>query len=284
MPARGVRLGVLAAALALVSAAPPSQEGRQFPRRVVSLVPAATESLFALGVGDRVVGVSSHDRWPPEIEELPRVGALLDPDSERIVTLRPDLVIVDPSHHGLVRQLGSVGIDSYPWSTGDLDSLYRHLTEVGDLLRIDDAATALVGRIRRQLAAVAAAAPAGPRPVVLLVFGRRPGGFAELWVSGGVGFLHELVGIAGGDNRFADVHLPGFKAGLETLLAAPPDVVVELAAGAEAAVAHDRLAAEWRALPGFGDVEVGVLSDPGILVPGPRVPELARRMAEILRR
>ena len=63
------------------------------PTRIISLVPSATEMLFAMGAGPRVAAVSSYDRYPPEVERLPRVGALVDPDVERILSLRPDLVV-----------------------------------------------------------------------------------------------------------------------------------------------------------------------------------------------
>ena len=63
-------------------------------RRIVSVVPAVTEMLFAIGAGPQVVAVSSYDNWPPEVKPLTRVGALLDPDVERILQLRPDLVVV----------------------------------------------------------------------------------------------------------------------------------------------------------------------------------------------
>src|SRR5262249_40036148 len=64
------------------------------PKRIVSLVPATTEMLFAMGVGDRIVGVGNYDRFPPEVSRLPRVGGLVDPDTERILALRPDLVVL----------------------------------------------------------------------------------------------------------------------------------------------------------------------------------------------
>jgi iron complex transport system substrate-binding protein len=63
-------------------------------QRIVSLVPAVTEMLFAIGAGPQVVGVSSYDHFPAEVEALPKVGALVDPDTERILSLRPDLVVV----------------------------------------------------------------------------------------------------------------------------------------------------------------------------------------------
>ena len=66
---------------------------RPAAQRIVSLVPALTEMLFAIGAGPQVVGVSSYDEFPPEVKSLPKVGALLDPDIERILALRPDLVV-----------------------------------------------------------------------------------------------------------------------------------------------------------------------------------------------
>src|SRR5262245_21122101 len=75
------------------------------PSRIVSLIPAVTEMLFALGAGSQVVAVSSFDDYPPQVKGLPRVGALLDPDLERILSLRPELVIVYESQVDLRRQL-----------------------------------------------------------------------------------------------------------------------------------------------------------------------------------
>src|SRR5512134_3263657 len=75
--------------------------------RIVSLVPAVTEMLFAIGAGPSVVGVSSFDHYPPEVASRTRVGALLDPDVERIIALRPDLVVVHDTQDDLKRQLAS---------------------------------------------------------------------------------------------------------------------------------------------------------------------------------
>ncbi|MGE3888626.1 MAG: helical backbone metal receptor, partial [Vicinamibacterales bacterium] len=79
--------------------------GQATPQRIVSLVPAVTEMLFAIGAGSQVAAVSSYDQDPPEVKALPRVGALLDPDVERILALRPDLVITYGSQADLQAQL-----------------------------------------------------------------------------------------------------------------------------------------------------------------------------------
>ena len=87
------------------------------PARIISLVPGATEMLFAIGAGPRVVAVSSYDKEPPEVTSLPRVGALLDPDVERILSLKPDLIVVYGSQHDLVRQLQRTGVAGSPTSS-----------------------------------------------------------------------------------------------------------------------------------------------------------------------
>jgi ABC-type Fe3+-hydroxamate transport system substrate-binding protein len=82
------------------------------PQRIVSLVPSVTETLFAIGAGPQVVGVSSYDREPPEVSKLPRVGALIDPNVERILSLRPDLVVVYASQADLREQMRRAGIET----------------------------------------------------------------------------------------------------------------------------------------------------------------------------
>ncbi len=79
------------------------------PRRIVSLVPSATEMLFAMGAGSKVAGVSSFDRFPPDVQRLPKVGALVDPDVERILSLRPDLVIAYASQRDFLGRLARSG-------------------------------------------------------------------------------------------------------------------------------------------------------------------------------
>ena len=86
------RIRLVACALAIMLAC--HTAGAAGPQRIVSVIPAVTEMIFAMGEGGRLVGVSSFDHFPPEVSRLPRVGALLDPDTERILSLRPDLVIV----------------------------------------------------------------------------------------------------------------------------------------------------------------------------------------------
>lgn len=249
--------------------------------RVASLVPAATEVLYDIGAGPRVVAVSDFDDYPAEVRDLPRLGGLVDPNLEVILALRPDLVIVDPAHAGLRSQLHAAGIETYVYATEGLAELTDHMRALGGLLGVETEAAAAVARFEAGMDAAAAAASVNG-PTALIVFGRRQGSFAELWVSGGRGALHEIATAAGARNVFADLERQSFKSGLEGVLARAPEVIIEFAVGLEPAQ-QAAITEEWRALPGFGNVSVVLLTESWMLRPVPRTAGLAAWLADRLR-
>jgi len=115
--ARPTKLIAVVLGLLVLAASAPGRAGQRAeapPARIVSVVPALTEVLFAIGAGERVVGVSSFDEFPAAVGDLPRVGALLDPNVERIFSLRPDLVVVYGSQTVLQDQFARAGIRTSP--------------------------------------------------------------------------------------------------------------------------------------------------------------------------
>src|ERR1700686_2242783 len=104
------------------------------PVRVVSLIPAVTEMLFAMGAGSDVIGVSSFDRFPAEVSSRPKVGGLLDPDTERILTLRPTLVVIYETQVGLRDRLAAAGIPTWPSRHGSMASIYETILGLGHAL------------------------------------------------------------------------------------------------------------------------------------------------------
>ena len=98
---------------------------------MVSLVPAVTEMLFAVGAGPQVVGVSSFDKTPAEVATRPRVGALLDPDLERILSLKPDLVVTYGSQDALHEQLARASIATFTYRHGGIGDTLETLEAIG---------------------------------------------------------------------------------------------------------------------------------------------------------
>jgi len=257
------------------------------PKRIISLVPAVTEMLFAIGAGDRVVAVSSYDAFPPEVKRLPNVGALIDPNVERILSLKPDLVVVYGSQVDLKQQLARAGIGVFDYRHAGLPDVTTTIRSLGE--RTGDAAraNALGDRIDRGLLDIRARIQGRPRPRTLVVFGRERLALRGLYASGAIGFMNDMLGVAGGTNVFADVKLQAVQASTEQILAKRPEVILEVRAANSAFPMADRDSelAVWRVLasvPAVRDKRVVFLFDDRLVIPGPRVVEGTEVMARAL--
>ena len=260
-------------------------QAQQQPQRIISLVPAVTEILFALGAGDRVVGVGSFDRFPPEVEKLPRVGALLDPDLERILSLRPDLVAVYGSQADLRKQLERAGVPLFAYSHAELADVTTTIRTLGDRVGAADQATALVQDIERRIAAVRQRRAGKPRPRTLIVFGRESLSLRGIYASGGYGFVHDMVTAAGGDNVFADVEQESVQATTELILARRPEVILELRAEPLDPAVEKKERAVWNTLASVPAVRTGrvhIITDRRTVIPGPRVGEGVELLERVL--
>jgi iron complex transport system substrate-binding protein len=255
------------------------------PARIISLIPAVSEMLFALGAGPQVVAVSSFDDYPPDVLTLPRVGALLDPDLERILSLRPDLVIVYESQVDLRRQLERATIPMFVYKHAGLADVTTTLRQLGARIGRDADAGALAHRIDAALADVRTRVAGRPRPRTLLIVGRDALTLRGIYASGGFGFLHDMLGAAGGDNVFADLRQESVQATSELILARGPDVILELRADDVTPEQQRKEIAVWQVLPSVPAVRTGrvaIIADPRTVVPGPRVAEGTELIARVL--
>lgn len=254
--------------------------------RIISLVPALTEMLFAIGAGPQVIAVSSFDEFPPQVKSLPRVGALLDPDMERILALRPDLVLSYGSQTDVQAQLSRANIRVFSYRHAGLNGIFTTLKDLGAAVGRSADADRLARDIRGGLDAIHARVRGRPRPKTLLVFERDPTSLRSIYVSGGVGFLHDMLGIAGGVNVFADVAREAVQPSLETMLARAPEVILEVRATgllAPADVAQARRV--WGTLASVPAVKQGrieILTGEHLVVPGPRVVQGTEAFARAL--
>lgn len=270
------------AGAALAAGAQPSPR----PQRIVSLVPAVTEMLFAIGAGPRVVGVSSFDKYPEDVKTRARVGALVDPDVERIFALKPDLVVAYATQDELRAQLSRAGIASFVYRHRGLAEIAATMRELGKVTGEATGAEAAASRFERRIEKVRADTAGRPRPRTLLVFGRDPGSLRNVYASGGTGFLHEALEAAGGDNVFGDVRRESVQASTELILARAPEAIVELRTSALLTEpgAH---AAPWQklaAVPAVRRGRIHVLSGDYLVVPGPRMADAVEALAAVLHR
>lgn len=255
-------------------------------QRIISLVPALTEMLYAVGAGPQVVAVSSYDEYPPEVTALPRVGALIDPDTERIISLKPDLVITYGSQVDLQAQMKRAAIPSFDYRHGGLSHILVTMKELGVRTGHVTEADQAVAAIESRLAAVRANVAGKRRPRTLLVFSREPRTLRNIYVSGGRGFLHEMLVIAGGENVFSDIDKESVQVSTETILARAPEVILELRPKEIPAgqPMRDELASWSRlaSVPAVRNKQLLFISGHAVTVPGPRVADSVARMAKAL--
>jgi iron complex transport system substrate-binding protein len=260
------------------------------PERIVSTSPSVTETLFALGLGERVVGVSTYCRYPDAVTKLPRVGTFLRPDAELIAKLRPDLVIVHAGPHDVVRQLDALRIRTATVDRGTLPSVYSSIRAIGSAAGIGDRAEMLVGDLQRHLDRVRSAVAGRARKRVLVIVGRRAGTLTDLVAVGSGSYLSDLVEIAGGTNVLAGGGLPEYpRISMETVIRLAPDVIVD--AGDMGDTPADRARREAATLGAWTrQTAVAAVRERGIhpvmsdafVVPGPRVVEVADTLARWL--
>jgi iron complex transport system substrate-binding protein len=214
------------------------------------------------------------------------VGALIDPDTERILSLRPELVIIYGSQDEQQAQFERAGIRTFSYRHGGVPVVLDTITALGKATGHAGQAAGVVAKLRARLDAVRKRVAGRPRPSVMLVFERQPKTLREIYASGGVGFLNEILEIAGGRNVFADAKSESVQPSTETIIARSPDIVIEIRA-------RDRLDARgleaeraaWTtlgSLPAVRSNRVHVLSGQYLVVPGPRLADAAETFARTI--
>ena len=260
------------------------------PQRVISIVPSVTEILFAIGAAPQVIGIGSFDQIPsghPNRDNIARVGGLLDPDMERILTLRPDLVVLYRSQADPKQQLARAGIAVLPYEHGSLADVSNTIRSLGQRTGHVAEAEALATRVEAGLAAIRARVAGRPRPRTLLVFSREPSALRNVYASGGIGFLHDMLDVAGGDNVFRHVRSERVaQVSSEAILTAAPDVIIEIRYEGELSPGTiDDERAVWQKLstvPAARTGRIHFVSGNRFVVPGPRVAEATEQLARVL--
>jgi iron complex transport system substrate-binding protein len=276
-----VRL-IIALALSAAALAAP-------PQRIVSAAPSITETLFALGLGDRVVGVTEYCHYPPEARKKPKIGGYMRQSLETIVALRPDLVIAERSPSNLASQMARLKIASLEVNFSTLADIVASMQKIADAAGVPVRGSALTNSISAQLQAVRDRVKNEPRPKLMFVVGRTPGTLTGLIVVGGKSYLSELIDVGGGVNAFGDAAPPYPKVAIEEVLARDPDVIVDRADMGDqggATEAQRRAVLDlWRTYPALKASKQGRVFavDSDIFVaPGPRIVEAAKAFADML--
>lgn len=244
--------------------------------RIVSLNPATTEILFALGAGDRVVGRTHWDGWPPEVLQVADLGDGIRPSVETVLSARPDLVLLYATgdNRDAARALRAAGIAVISLRIDLIAHFERATMILGDAVGAPDRARTVVDSVRATLDRVRVAMAASTsRPTVFMLAWDAP-----LMTIGSGSFLSELVEIAGGRNVFADMDGPSPQVSFEEVLRRDPRFVLGRPETAGKLGTSER----WRGLPAVREGRVLVMDTVIVGRPGVRLGEAAASIARLL--
>jgi len=255
--------------------------------RIVSLLPSFTEIAYELGAGDQVVGVSDYCRYPAEARTKPRVGGFLNPSLERILVLKPTVVVLSSSQTDLGEKLRQLNIDVRLFPTDTLQDVFALTLRAGELVGKPTAARVQIKRWQECLDAVRCQVSRTTAPRVLIVVSRQPGSLNDLYVATSQSYIGELIAAAGGRNAIASATRAYTRVSKEELLAANPEVIIDFSLGELAnndAAARQHMAA-WKQLPTIQAVRekhVHAIADQHATIPGPYLCTLIAQLAHLL--
>lgn len=254
------------------------------PQRIASISPSTTEFCAALGLTDRLVARSSYCDWPPEVLRVPAVGALNDPDLERLVGLRPDLVLIPGQSRFLQDALAGIGVPVLSLPDSRLEDVYSALLILGHATGREVVAEEKVNSIRRELAMLARPAKPQLGKRVLLSFSESRIPPVNPWVALPGSYPDELLQLAGHMNAMEASGREWSEVSLEAVLRADPDVILEFWPTAKPG-AEELAKQAWAQVGSMKAVrnnQVHVIVGANHYIPGPRVAETLRVLEEVL--
>ena len=193
------------------------------PRRIVSLAPGITETLYELGLDDNIVGVTSYCNWPPRARQKPRIGGFINPSIEKIVSLKPDLIIAtaDGNRKDTVNQLDRLGLSVYVTNPSDTDRILKSILHIGEITDKINVAGKLVEKLQKRLDNIAAQTQNKKKPRVFFQIGLEP-----VITAGRGTLISEAIGRAGGINIAGNdaARYPRYSA--EGIMAGSPDIIL----------------------------------------------------------
>ena len=250
------------------------------PQRIVSVAPSVTEVLFALGLGEKVVGVSTYCNYPPEALKKEKVGGYITPSLEKIVALRPDLVVgtADGNLKSFVSKLAGLGIPVYISNPRSVPEVLTSILHVGEVTFSQPAAKGLADSMKRKMETVREKVQGRSRPRVLHVLAYDP------LISSGKGtFVDDLIRMAGGINIAQSAKGKHPRYSMEEVIARDPEVIILSSMISKDPASDQRQWWErWKEISAVRLGQIYVIDSDIILRPSPRIVDGLEEMAKAI--
>ena len=282
-----ILLPVLALAIVLLLIAirqnvlPPAVEisPSQSHTRIISLAPNVTEILFALGMGERVIGISEFCNYPAEAKNLPRFGGLMNPNFEAILAAKPDLVIVLDEMVRGDNKFAAMGINILAVKHDSIGDILDSILAIGRACDTNERAKKLVSQLENKMSAIKTQSNAEHKPKVLISVGhdisqdtdKSP---ANIYIAGRDGFYSDIIEKAGGQNAYTgSIQFPAV--GYESIVSMNPEIIIDVmtASPEKNIIDAETIKKQWQKIEMLDAVKndrIYVLTEDFVAIPGPR--------------
>ena len=255
----------------------------EIPQRIVSHVPSITETLFALGLGERVVGVSDYCDYPEEAKLKPSVGNYFNPSIESIVALEPDLVLTD-GHSDSIKQLDELEppITYIVIDPKDIDGIFKDLELLGKVTGTEREAEKLIEDMQDSIAHIIALVEGAPPVRVLYIIDATDPTLP--WTAGPGSFVDWLITMAGGENIAAEAQGAWVQFSIEQIVSSDPEIIILPAKHGTAFTSPETLEGNpaWRKITAVKQGRIRIIDGDLVDRSGPRIVQGLEEMARII--
>lgn len=246
------------------------------PQRIISLAPSVTEILFALGLGDRIAGVTSYCDFPEEARSKEKIGDTLHPNLERIIALKPDLVIISTASQleELMRRLDQLGVPVYVTNPRTVGETVASIQNIGEATGAGSRGAEIAADLRQRIDAVEMRIKGLPKPRVLYLLQTDP-----LITAGRNTFINDLIKLAGGESISRDEAADYPQFSRETVIARAPEVIVAPTSHGQDFVREEDLRRDFSATPAVRTNRIIKVNSDWVDRPGPRIVDGLEQLA-----
>ena len=254
----------------------------EHPQRVISLAPSITETIFAIGAQDKLVGNTDWCNHPEAAKNITRIGGYMTLNAEQALAVQPDAVLLLAEHAHLRTKAEELGLPALILNNKTIPDILATITRLGELLERDTEAAALRDRIEKQIASIRSQSRTDKKPRVLITVGRNMGsqGINSVSCVGRPPFHNELIEIAGGQNA-CQLNQPYPQISAEGLLAMNPDIIIDLLDSHATPADIKNARRDWQKTARL-TTNIHIIAGDYTVVPGPRFILLLEQFAKII--
>lgn len=266
----------------LLSCTSNNNHSGQIIQRVISLAPNITEIIYALEQQSKLIAVTDFCNYPSEAKSKGSIGGLINPNLEKIISLKPDLLIGTIAHNELALKLETKNLTTILLPNDSVDEILMSIDSIGTLLDCQSQANRLIQSIRDSLQyyRIKPDSPRDRLPNAMLVLGRDPGTTRNIGVIGSHNYMDSIWSIIGGINSFSDLHTKFAQVSRENIIDRNPDLIIEFKIDDEWNTQKEMInLKEWdgfNLIRAVKEKQIYVIPDESAYIPGPRIYLLAK--------